>query len=147
MSFSITLQRNNSEPIRMDKSITDITTVTGTLKDTTSVIDPVIRIQCALADVAQCNYLTIPTFGRSYFVRDIRSLTADIVEFSCHVDVLSTYKSGIRGNTGITRRQENQWNLYLNDGSLKVYQNPYVITKEFPSGFSTQEFVFAIAGS
>ena len=147
MSFDIILQRNHSEPIRLDKSITNISTVSGTLKDGTSLIDPVIRIQCSLSDVANCNYMTISTFGRSYFVRDIRSLTNNIVEFTCHVDVLSTYKNGIRSNTGITRRQENQWNLYLNDGSLKVYQNPYVITKEFPSGFSTQEFVFAIAGS
>ena len=147
MSFDIILQRNTSEPIKLDKTISNISTVNGTLKDGTSIIDPVIRIQCDMTDVKNCNYLTISEFGRSYFVNDIRSLTNSIVEFSCHVDVLSTYKNGIRGNTGIIQRQENQWNLYLNDGSLKVYQNPYIITKAFPSGFTTQEFVLAIAGS
>lgn len=147
MSFSIVLQRNNSEPIRLSKSITTIMSVSGTLKEDTSIINPVIKIECNLSDVTRCNYLTIPSFGRSYFVNDIRSITDDIAEFSCHVDVLSTYADGIRNNTGIIKRQENLWNLYLNDGSLKVYQDPYVITKEFPSGFTTQEFVLAVAGS
>lgn len=147
MSFSIQLQRNNSEPIKVDKDITNILTVTGTLREGTSIIDPVIKIECNIADVAGCNYLTIDAFGRKYFVKDIVSVRNNLVEFTCHVDVLSTYKNEIRNNTGIIRRQENTWNLYLNDGSLKIYQNPYVITKEFPSGFNTQEFVLAIAGS
>lgn len=147
MSFSIQLQRNNSEPIKVDKEITNILTVTGTLREGTSIIDPVIKIECNIADVAGCNYLTIDAFGRKYFVKDIVSVRNNLVEFTCHVDVLSTYKNEIRNNTGIIRRQENTWNLYLNDGSLKIYQNPYVITKEFPNGFNTQEFVLAIAGS
>lgn len=147
MSFTIKLQRNNSEPIRVDKSITDLLTLTGTLREGTSIIDPVIKIECNIADVAGCNYMTIDAFGRRYFVKDIISVRNNLVEFHCHVDVLSTYKNGIRNNTGIVKRQENLWNLYLNDGSLKIYQNPNIITKEFPNGFNTQEFVFAVSGS
>lgn len=147
MSFTIKLQRNNSEPIKLDKNITDILTVSGNLKEGTSIIDPIIKIECDLSDVVGCNYMTIDTFGRKYFVKNITSISDNIVEFTCHVDVLTTYKDGIRSNTGIVKRQENLWNLYLNDGSLKIYQNPYVITKEFPSGFNTQEFVFAVSGS
>lgn len=147
MSFSISLQKNFSEPIKLDKTIENIMTVTGVLKEDTSIIDPVIKIECDLDDVTGCNYITIPTFGRSYFVNNITSVRNGLVEFSCHVDVLSTYKDGIRANTGIVKRQQNLWNLYLNDGSLKVYQNPNVVTKAFPSGFNTQEFVLAVAGS
>lgn len=147
MSFVIKLQRNNSEPIRVDKDIDDILTLSGTLREGTSIIDPVIKIECNIADVASCNYMTIDAFARKYFVKDIISLRNNLVEFHCHVDVLMTYRDGIRRNSGIVKRQENLWNLYLNDGSLKIYQNPHVITKEFPSGFNTQEFVFAVSGS
>lgn len=147
MSFVIKLQRNNSEPIRVDKDIDDILTLSGTLREGTSIIDPIIKIECNIADVAGCNYMTIDVFGRKYFVKDIVSLRNNLVEFHCHVDVLMTYRDGIRRNSGIVKRQENLWNLYLNDGSLKIYQNPHVITKEFPSGFNTQEFVFAVSGS
>ena len=147
MSFEITLQRCNSEPIRMDKDTDVIDTYSGTLREGTSIIDPVIKIECDISDVRRCNYLTIPSFGRSYFVKNIVSVRNDLVEFSCHVDVLSTYATEIRRNTGIVKRQENLWNLYLNDGSLKIYQNPQVVTKEFPSGFSDMQFVLGVAGS
>lgn len=147
MSFNITLQRNNSEPIRMDKDLTTIASYNGTLREGTSIVDPVIKIECNLSNVKRCNYLTIGEFGRSYFVKDIVSITDKIVEFHCHVDVLTTYSSEIRRNNAIVKRQENLWNLYLNDGSLKIYQNPQVITKEFPSGFSDMRFILGVAGS
>ena len=147
MAFNISLQINNSEREKLSKSVTDIITVSGELKTETSIIDPVIMIKCDLNAVKNCNYMTIPSFGRSYFVNNIRSILSGLVEFSCHVDVLSSFANQIRDNTAIIRRQENKWNLYLNDGSFKVYQNPNVLTKAFPSGFTTQELVIAIAGS
>ena len=147
MAFNIVLQRNKSEMNRLTKSVDTIATVSGVLKEETSIIDPIIKIECDLSSFTGCNYLSIPSFGRSYFVTNIRSIRDGLVEFSCHVDVLSSFASEIRDNTAILRRQENDWNLYLDDGSFKVYQNPKVLTKAFPSGFTTQEFVLAVAGS
>lgn len=147
MSFSINLMVSSSPKNQLDKSISTITTATGTLKEDTSIIDPVIKIQCDLSSVSNCNYMYIPQFGRYYFITDMRSITSSIVEFTGHVDVLMTYRSQIRSNSAIVKRQENDWNLYLNDGTFRVYQNPMVLTKAFPSGFTTQEFVMAIAGS
>ena len=146
MAFNIVLQKNNSEPNRLTKTIEDILTVSGVLKEDTSIIEPVIKIGCDLALVTGCNYLSIPAFERSYFVNNIRSIRNGLVEFYCHVDVLSSFASAIRENTAIVKRQENKWNLYLNDGSFNVYQNPNVLTKAFPSGFTTQELVLAVAG-
>ena len=147
MAFNISLQRNNSERNRVSKDVENIMTVSGELKTETSIVDPIILIECDLSAVTGCNYVSIPTFGRSYFVNNIRSIRTGLVEFSCHVDVLSSFAEQIKKNTAIVRKQENNWNLYLNDGSFKVYQNPIVLTKAFPSGFTTQEFVLAVAGS
>lgn len=147
MSFDITLMRNSSEVNKVSKTLTTLSTVSGTLKEQTSIIDPVIKIQADLASFTFCNYMYISTFGRYYFVNDIKSITDNIIEISGHVDVLQTYSQEIRANTAITRRQENNWNLYLNDGTFRVYQDPKVITKAFPSGFTTQELVLAVAGS
>ena len=147
MAFTITLQTNNSEDNRITKSVTDIMSVNGTLRAGTSIIDPVILMNCDLSLVTNCNYMTIPEFKRSYFVRNIKSVRAGLVELSGHVDVLSSFADNIKGNAAIIRRQENAWNLYLNDGTFRVYQNSIVLTKSFPSGFSTQEFVLAVAGS
>lgn len=147
MAFDISLQMNNSEPERITKEISTIVTVSGSLRGETSIIDPVIIIDIDLSACVNCNYLSIPTFGRSYFVTNIKSIRNGLVEFTCHVDVLSSFANQILSNTCIIKKQENEWNLYLNDGSFKVYQNPMVLTKNFPSGFSTQEFVLAVAGA
>ena len=145
--FVISLLQNLSPNNQLDKQTNVILEVSGSLKEGSSIINPVIKIECNLENVAKCNYMFIPVFGRYYFITDIKSVTANIVEFSAHVDVLMTYRQEIKTNTGIVRVQENNWNLYLNDGTFKVYQNPMVLTKEFPTGFNTMEFVLAVAGS
>ncbi len=146
MAFDITLQKMTSEKNAITKKTSDIKKVSGVLKDTTSIIDPIIMIEIDLADVINCNYLNIPKFGRSYFVNNIRSVRQGLVEFTCHVDVLSSWAKELKTNSAIVRRNEKKWNLYLNDGTFKIYQNPTVLTKAFPSGFTTQEFVLAVAG-
>lgn len=147
MSFEISLMRNNSAKEQLDKELSVLRTVSGTLKESTSIINPIIKIECDLSDFTRCNYMYIPEFNRYYFVTNINSVYDGLVEFSGHVDVLTTYKDEIRRNNAIIKRQENLWNLYLNDGSFKVYQNPMVLTKSFPGGFTSHEFVLAVAGS
>ena len=147
MAFDIKLQVNTSEKNKLDKTLTDVLTVSGELKGETSIIDPVILFEGDFTQISGTNYMTIEAFKRSYFITGIKSIRNNLVEISAHVDVLSTYKSQIRSNTGIIKRQEKKWNLYLNDGVFKVYQNPNVLTMPFPSGFTTQEFVLAVAGS
>ena len=144
--MDITLQRNNSEKNKLDKNITDIVTLSGTLREQTSIINPVIVIEEDLSSFVNCNYMTISAFNRSYFINNITSINNNLFEISAHVDVLSTYKSQIRENSAIIARQEKKWNLYLNDGVFKTYQNPHIVTKAFPSGFTEQHFIFSVAG-
>lgn len=146
MSFNILLRRMTSEKIKLNKTCTTIQSVTGTLKDGTSIIDPVFLIQGNLATFRDCNYVEVDAFKRNYFVNDIKTVRNNLFELHCHVDVLSTYKVGIRANRAIIKKSQNNFNTLLNDGSFKVYQNPVVLTKDFPSGFSTFEYVLAIAG-
>lgn len=146
MAFDVIVQRNESETIKFDKSLVTIGTFTGTLKEETSIIDPVIMLQASLASLKEANYVTISDFGRSYFITNITSYRNNLVQLECHVDVLSSFKSQIRANKGIIFRQENNWNLYLNDGVLEVYQNPIVTTHEFPNGFDSESYVLALAG-
>lgn len=146
MSFSIVIQNNASEIIKVTKEITDIVTLTGVLREGSSIINPIILVEADLSSLVNANYLTISDFGRSYFINDIVSTREGLVELNCHVDVLSSFADSIKENKGIIFRQENEFNLYLNDGVLEVFQNPYVITKEFPSGFDGQSYVLALAG-
>lgn len=148
MAFDIDIQRNNSERESLDKDTDTIVTVSGVLKAEMSIIDPVIVAEVDLVDIRKANYMYISRFARRYFITDITSVKNGLVEISGHVDVLSTYKDQIRDNTAIIKRQEKKayYNLYLNDGVFRVYQNSMVLTRAFPSGFNTQELVLAIAG-
>lgn len=147
MAFTVYLQQNFSEKNKLDKYTQDLLILDGTLKAETSLVNPVIVCAADLTSIADCNYMTIPAFCRRYFVTDIRSIRDGFCELTGHVDVLTTYRSHIRTNTAIVSKQEHDWNLYLNDGSLQIYQNSIVLTKAFPSGFGAQEFVIAVAGS
>ena len=144
--MTIILKTNASEAIRLDKDLSTVSTLTGTLREGTSITDPTILIEADLDDLGSVNYFEITEFGRSYFVTGITSVRNGLVQITGHVDVLSSFADQIRLNRAIISRQENDWNLYVNDGSFRVYQNPMVLTKSFPSGFSTTEFVLAIAG-
>ena len=145
--FDVTLQYNNSPKEQLDKDIETISTLSGTLREGSSLIDPVIIVEGSIISLRKCNYMTIGKFGRKYFVNNISSIRQGLIEISAHVDVLTTYKAKIRENRAIIKRSQGNYNLYLNDGSLKVQQNPKISTKAFPQGFITSiEFVLAIAG-
>lgn len=146
MAFDIVLQTNASENVKVIKDLTALITLSGALRDESSIIDPVILIEGDLSAIQAANYLSIPAFGRSYFIKDMRSVRNGLIEIACHVDVLSSFADAIKENKGIIFRQEQNYNLYLNDGVLEVYQNPYVVTKSFPHGFDGQSYVLALAG-
>ena len=147
MAFDVILMRNNSEFNKVTKSTTTIDTISGELKESSSLIDPVIKLRYSVGPITRCNYVSIPKFERLYFVTDITVICSYLIEISCHCDVLSTYAAAIKACKGIVRRQENKWNLYIDDGSFRVYQNPMIVTKNFPNGFNTHEFVLAVAGA
>lgn len=147
MSFNVILERNRSEKIHFDKDIETIATVEGTLKDGTSIIKPVIIIERGDLYVWSVNYLSIPSFQRSYFVNDIVSIRNNLLELHCHVDVLCSFKDTLIGLDAIIKRQKNVYNLLLNDGSIHAYQNPYIITKAFPNSFTDACHVLIVAGA
>lgn len=146
MSFSIVLMQSNEPKNKIKKTPTEIMSISGVWRESTSIVNPTFAIQCDIEQISNVNYLFIPPFNRFYFVTNIIAERTNLVSISAHVDVLNTYADAILDLEVITKRQENDWNLYLNDGSFHVYQNSIVLTKAFPSGFSTMNFVLAVAG-
>lgn len=153
----LTFSYNKSEKNKFAKTLVQLLALTGTLREGTSLIDPVIMVEGLDTTVTvsgtsydvlkYVNYAYIQEFGRKYFITDIKTSANGLFIVSMHCDVLSTYHDEINAKSAIIRRQENAWNLYLDDGIFKTYANPTIITKAFPSGFTTQNFVLAVAGS
>lgn len=146
MAFQINLCYNVEALCKIKKNITTLTTVTGDLREETSIVDPVIIFEGNFEHLG-FNYMYIPTFQRYYYVTNIKSIRTGLWEVSAHCDVLKTYADAILANTGVIARQENDWNMYINDGSFKVQSNPYIITKRFPNTFGPPSFVLALLGT
>lgn len=148
MAFDIVFYKNNSQKNRLDKDLTLVQTVSGALRSSCSIINPVIQIyEPNNLFFMNANYLFIQTFGRYYFINNIISVKNNLFEIHAHVDVLSTYKTEIRANDAVIARNENKYNLLLQDNDFCVYNNRIAYTQNFPSGLTNDSFILSLAGS
>lgn len=147
MSFTITMYKNKSESNRITKNLSNAISVSGTLRQSTSIIDPVIQVRGNIENVVNHNYLYIAKFNRYYFINNITSIREDLYEISCHVDVLMSHKNGILNEWCIVARQSNNYSLYLNDSFMKTYNYDIISARKFPYKFSGTSIVLAMAGS
>lgn len=153
MSFNVNFWYNKSDPVRLDKDLVslNISQQDCVFKQSSSIMNPTLILQYSNESSAgryfRCNYITIgEPINRNYFVEEKTVLANKLIEFVCKIDVLTTYKDAIRANKAIVQRQETNWNLYLNDGSFKIYQNPQVVTKVFSAGFPALKYFLTVAG-
>lgn len=145
--MTVVLQTNNSENNKIRKSVSTIVTKTGSLRESTSIVNPKILVQGDLTSLKNCNYMTISDFGRSYFVTDIVAVGKGVVELTGHCDVLSSFSSQILSNRAVILRQENSFNRYLNDSKFMTYQNNNIKTAVLSGeGFTQAGFILVTAG-
>lgn len=142
MSITVNIGVTSSEKRALDKSVSTTKSVTGTLHNQSNIVNPSILCKCNAESIATCNYMTIPDFGRKYFITDITAVSNDLCIVSGHCDVLSTYKAGIRANTATVARSatEGNWNLLLNDPMMKVNNKKITKVKTGFRGFPKNQF-------
>ena len=136
----------SSEKRALDKTFNAVKSLSGTLRNQSNVVNPSIEVDCPVGAIATCNYMTIPEFGRKYYITDMTALGENLTLVSGHVDVLATYASSIRLNRSIVSRSATQgnWNLYLNDPMLKVTNKSKIITKTGWTAFPKDQFSLMI---
>lgn len=122
------MYRNKSEPNKVVKEIDFVVGLNGELKESTSIINPTIKI--AYDGVVDFNYCYIPEFQRYYFITDIVSARRGIWSLEMRVDVLMSFKEEIRQLTAVIERNEFEYNSYLPDECVPSRCNPvYVYTE------------------
>lgn len=149
MGFSVDLYQNASPVEKIGKNLTNSHTISDVLlKRDTSILRPVLLVN-SVQDIHTYNYMYIAEFSRYYFIDDIRSVNNNLWEISAHVDVLETYKAKILANTAVIKRQQNKYNLYLDDPEFKTYNNEQIQTLKFPANnFNKQlSYVLVVNGS
>ena len=144
--MNIIFYNNKSENNRLIKTITQISTGTGTLRESCSMIDP--SVLTAIADVSNINYAYIADFGRYYFIRKITVDRENLYRIDMHVDVLMSNKTALLDCKGVINSSTSaNANNYLNGNNWVRTEKDTTTIMRFPSGLSTNgNFILITAG-
>ena len=113
--------------------------------DKTDIANPVIKLGKAMDPLAY-NYVYIPEFNRYYFLTEPPIFEAGYYRVKLHTDVLMTFKAYYKQLNVIVKRQENKFNMYLEDSKYNILSSNSVRTVQFPSGFTGLSLVMGVVG-
>lgn len=121
--FTINLYNMTTELNRVDKTnyMTPTISVSGTMRHATSILSPSFNIKIPnQSDIMISNYCYIPILKRYYFITDIIAVNNDIYQIKLSCDVLMSFKNDILKQQAVIARQENDYNVDLDDPLLKT---------------------------
>lgn len=116
-----------------------------TMKDTTEVTNPTIRISSS-SNLSGYNYCQIDRYNRYYFIDKIETTPDGYWVLHCRCDVLMSYKTQIKALTGTLERSQTDYNGYLNDPQYKALAYRKIVTKQFPTAINNDCFVLMTVG-
>lgn len=146
--MTIELYNNASDSEHLVKNITLADTLTGSLRGEADVMEPEIMIEGDGSILEPTvNYVRIVEWGRYYYIRSKSSVRNNMIQLKLFGDPGMTFANNIKALSGIVRRQENDWNLYIDDGSFLTYANDLYYTKNFPNALSDNQFILVTTGA
>lgn len=154
--MKLILYNNLSESNKVDKIITKLIELEGSLLEVTSLVNPSVKIFFNPEDfngyvvennqvyivfnglkitwdsfiynyVLSANYAYIPLFNRYYVINDIISIRNNIWRLNMSVDVLMSYKKEIRNLYAFVNRNEFDYNKYIRDDLVSFYYDKNVV--------------------
>lgn len=145
-TITINLYNIDDDNEKIQKSLGTATAFSNcTIKDTTDVTHPVVRIQTS-DNLSHYNYMYIDRYSRYYYIERIETTPTGMWVLHCRCDVLKTYASQILNLDGTVTRSETLWNMYLNDPQYKAYAYRKIVTKKFPTPVSGDCFILMTVG-
>ena len=148
MSISLTLYNIQSETNRINKSLENPIALSGNLKESCSIENPVILIDMGnnSRTILYKNYAYIDEFERYYFITDSTVEGTKLLRLTMRVDVLMTYSDIITQTPVLIERSEGNPNKYLVDNLRPIFNYPMTLTKKFPRGFDDFHFYLTTTG-
>ena len=145
--MEIRLYNNVSDNRTIRKKLLKEFSLTGTLRDSCSLIEPVINIESS--NVLRFNYAYIPDFQRYYFVKEIINLRKNIWTLELEVDPLMSFKGDILALDVVVDKQSSDsiGDEYIDDGSLVADNNTFTSVYNLSNGFNDHgEYILITAG-
>lgn len=144
--MNIILYVNNSEKNKIGKTLTNDFSLSGTLRDATNIINPVILLE--ISEIGNYNYCYINNFNRYYFITDITVIRTGLFAISLMVDVLESFKSDIKNLSVILLNTQNVGSSnYLPSQVFRNNVKSKTDILNFPNGLNDSgEFILITAG-
>lgn len=98
------------------------------IKDESNIIAPTLIVSYSKIDPVKNNYCYIQSWGRYYYITNVKFITGDRAEVLCSVDALHTYRSAIDNLKLYISRigDEDLRAAYINDPSFPMTDEPYI---------------------
>ena len=145
-TITIKLYNIDDDNEKIQKSLGTATEFSNcTIKETTDVTRPVVRIQTS-TNLSHFNYMYIDRYSRYYYIERIETTPTGMWVLHTRCDVLKTYASQILALDGTITRSETLWNTYLNDPQYKALAYRKIVTKKFPNAVSDDTFILMTVG-
>ena len=145
--MELKLYHNASDNRCVTKVIKDEIIISGTLREETSIMNPVITIK--RTEPVRHNYAYIPEFKRYYFINNVESIRNGIWKLHLEVDPLMSFKGDILALNVVVEKQSMKSNgdEYIDDGSLVTDNVMFKNVYKFTNGFNnTGEYILITAG-
>lgn len=132
--FTIQLYKNISDTHRVDKTsyLTAVGGLDGALRSDTNLVSPTILI--FYERVPDFNYVYIAPFKRYYYVRSVDVVRTNLYVISLDIDVLMTYRDGIKKLDAFVVRNEHTYNDFVIDDKRVIEQGYKVEVLDANSG-------------
>lgn len=146
--MNVTFYINNSDDLKVRKSLTTIKTISCVLKDNSTVKNPVILLgKESLSNWARINYMYIDIFDRYYFIEpDSKAITGEMIEIVGRRDVLQSNANAIGNITCVVTRQENLYNMFYQDPELQIRAQKTFIYKSVGSLPNVKTYLLTVDG-
>lgn len=145
--MNIKLYNNSSDNRCIQKVIENEFSISGTLREETSIMSPVITIRNDTA--IRYNYAYIPEFKRYYYITSVESIRTGIWKLYLEVDPLMSFKVDILALNVVANKQSLavHGDEYIDDGSLVIDNLMFKSVYNFSTGFNNNgEYVLITAG-
>lgn len=143
--MNVIFYKNASPDIQVQKVLQQTGQVDAKFKGDVNVEEPTLILQSSLP--LSSNYFYIPNLHRYYYLDKIKTLTTGIIEITGAEDYLFSHMAEIKDSYGIIKRNENNYNTYINDLQFTAVNYTRIQTKVFPTQFNQEPtFVLTVLG-
>lgn len=145
--MDLRLYYTSDENNKINKNLSSPLVITGTMRDSSSIVNPVILVEGVSFNAF--NYAYISNFDRYYFIKEIINYRNDLWILELECDVLMSFRSSILNMNCILLETESKGaDKYLSDTRVwvaKVKDKTDIIN--FPNGLlENGEYILITAG-